>query len=101
MITTKPHTAPLPAPLTIRTSPEEIAALWAMTAHERVGAMWNGTLTLSQLTAWSSRRPGEVPLLGGEFAYIVMHTPEWAEAAEQHYDNVVQLPERTEHRAAA
>jgi hypothetical protein len=98
---------PLPAALVINDRPADLAALWAMTAHERVEAMWNGTLTLSQLGAWSSRRPEEVPLLGGEFAYIVMRTPEWDEAVDERTanvdrdDNVVRLPERTEHRAAA
>jgi hypothetical protein len=58
-----------------------LAALWRMTAAERVAAMWRRELTPLQLLRWTSRRPDEVPLLGGEFAWIVMDTPEWAEAS--------------------
>jgi hypothetical protein len=54
-------------------------ALWAMTRDERIAAMWRGDLTLRQLCQWSSRAQHEVPLLGGEFAWIVMRTPDWAE----------------------
>ena len=55
----------------------QLDTLWAMSPADRVAAMWRGDLTLFQLTRWSSRAPHEVPLLGGEFAYIVMRTPEW------------------------
>jgi hypothetical protein len=61
---------------------EEYRALWAMTRAERTAAMWRGQLTRRQLSKWSSRAPHEVPLLGGEFAWIAMRTPEWAEAAD-------------------
>jgi hypothetical protein len=44
--------------------------------------MWDGELSLFQLCKWSSRRPIEVPLIAGEFAWIAMRTPTWAEAAE-------------------
>jgi hypothetical protein len=66
--------APTPA------SGDELAALWAMTAAERVEAMWRGELSLAQLCKWSSRRPDEVPLISGEFAWIVIRTPAWADA---------------------
>ncbi len=101
MITTNSTLAPLPLALTVRDDPAEIAALWAMSVQQRIDAMWAGQLSLSQMTEWSSRRPSQVPQLGGEFAWIVMRTPEWAEPAEQQRDNVVHLPERGEHRAAA
>jgi len=61
---------------------DELQDLWAMTAAQRVEAMWRGQLTLRQLSKWSSRAPGEVPLLGGEFAWIAMRMPEWAEASQ-------------------
>jgi hypothetical protein len=83
------------------TRERQLDALWAMTFAERVDAMWRGELTLSQLTSWSSRAQHEVPLLGGEFAYIAMRTPEWAEAADEHRDNLIHLRERSEDRAAA
>jgi hypothetical protein len=79
----------------------QLDALWAMSSADRVAAMWRGNLTLFQLTRWSSRRPDEVPLIGGEFAYIVMRTPEWAESDDAASNNVIQLPERTDDRAAA
>jgi hypothetical protein len=72
-----------------------------MSPQQRIDAMSAGRLTLSQLTERSARRLHEVPRLGGELAYLMMHTPEWAEPAEQQRDNVVHLPERGEHRAAA
>lgn len=61
-------------------SSEELATLWAMSATERIEAMWHGQLSLAQLCKWSSRRPHEVPLIAGEFAWIVIRTPAWAEA---------------------
>jgi hypothetical protein len=79
----------------------QLDSLWAITADERVAAMWRGDLTLFQLTSWSSRAQHEVPLHGGEFAYIVMRTPEWAEARDLGSDNVIYLPERSDDRAAA
>jgi hypothetical protein len=77
------------------------AALWQITPAQRVAAMWRRELSPYQLQRWSARAPDEVPLLGREYAYIVMDTPEWAETGPRHRDNVAQLPQRTEHRAAA
>jgi hypothetical protein len=71
-----------------------------MSGQQRVDAMWACQLSLSQLCEWSSKRPREVPMLGREFAWLVMHTPEWAEPVERQ-DNVERLPQRGEHRAAA
>jgi hypothetical protein len=90
----------LPLGLTIRDDPAELEALWAMSRQQRIDAMWACQLSLSQLCEWSSKRPREVPTLGREFAWLVMHTPEWAEPAERQ-DNVVRLPQRGAHRAAA
>ena len=61
---------------------DEVQELWAMTAAQRVAAMWRGEFTLRQLSKWSSRAPAEVPLLGGEFAWIAMRMPEWAEPSQ-------------------
>ena len=61
---------------------QQSQALWRMSPLERERAMWAGELSLRQLCEWSARRPQEVPKLGGEFAWIVMTTPEWAEAAD-------------------
>jgi hypothetical protein len=71
---------------------EQSEALWHMTREERVQAMWRGELSYFQLCEWSARRPHEVPRLAtdrtpsgepGEFAWIVMQTPEWAEPGER------------------
>jgi hypothetical protein len=62
---------------------EEYRLLWAMSCGERIAAMWRGELTTRQLCQWSSRAQHEVPLLGGEFAWIVMRTPEWPEATDR------------------
>ena len=58
---------------------EQSAQLWRMSALERERAMWDGELSLNQLTEWTSHRPREVPRLHGEFAWITITTPEWAE----------------------
>jgi hypothetical protein len=56
----------------------EYEALWAMSRSKRIDAMWHSQLTMRQLCQWSSRTRHEVALLGGEFAWIAMPTPEWA-----------------------
>jgi hypothetical protein len=83
------------------TREQQLGELWAMSPADRVAAMWRGDLTLFQLSQWSSRSQHEVPLLGGEFAWIVMRTPEWAETADERSDNVIYLTERQDDRAAA
>ena len=80
---------------------QQLDALWAMSSTERVAAMWRGDLTLYQLSRWSSRAQHEVPLLGGEFAWIVMRTPEWDEPHVARDTNVVQLPQRRRNDRAA
>ena len=64
------------------TSEEQSALLWAMSVEERVAAMRRGTLSLAQLTEWSSSCPHEVPLLGGEFEYIARFDPGFLGAQE-------------------
>jgi hypothetical protein len=49
--------APLPIALAIKDDPSQSASLWAISAQQRVDAMWAGKRTLSQLTEWSRRRP--------------------------------------------
>jgi hypothetical protein len=60
-------------------------ALWAMTRDERIAAMWRGELTTRQLCQWSSRAQHEIPLPGGEFAWIAMRTPDWAEGFDRRW----------------
>jgi hypothetical protein len=59
---------------------EQSAQLWRMSPAQRERAMWDGELSLNQLTEWTGRRPHEVPRLQAEFACITITTPEWIEA---------------------
>lgn len=59
------------------TRAEQSVALWAMSAQERITAMRRGALSLAQLTEWSSTRPFEVPLIGGEFEYVKRFEPDY------------------------
>jgi len=54
---------------------EQSAQLWRMSAAERERAMWDGELSLHQLTEWARRRRHEVPRLQGEFGWITITTP--------------------------
>jgi hypothetical protein len=60
-------------------SDTEFEKLWAMTAAQRIAAMWKRELSLAQLSEWTKKNPNEVPTLGGEFAWIVQLMPEWCE----------------------
>src|SRR4051812_2096113 len=66
-------------------------ALWKMTREQREAAMWRRELSYFQLAEWSSKRPHGAPRFStdlaaaggrGEFAWIVMTPPEWAEAED-------------------
>jgi hypothetical protein len=56
-----------------------LRSMWKMTADERVAAMRRGELTIEQLAAWSACRPDELPIVNGEFEWLVMFTPEACE----------------------
>ncbi len=58
---------------------ERLRALWQMTVAQRVAAMRRGDLTLEQCSAWAARYPEQVPLLGDEFEYLALLTPEACE----------------------
>lgn len=64
------------------TREEQTRRLWEKSAAERVAAMYRGELSLFQCLQWASRRPKEVPLLNGEFAFIAIRTPEVADIEE-------------------
>jgi len=57
--------------------------LWAMSPAQRQAAMWHGELSSEQLWEWAKRAPSEVPLINGEFPFIVARTPEVAELEER------------------
>lgn len=50
--------------------------LWLMTPAQRSAAMRRGELSLEQCAAWAARYPEQVPLLNGEFEYLVAFMPE-------------------------
>jgi hypothetical protein len=64
-----------------RATPAERAEVNAMSRDERIAAIHQGRLLLRQRTYWSARYGDEVPLIGGEFAYIAMFDPEYCEPA--------------------
>jgi hypothetical protein len=101
MSATAPHPNAARRAVHIEISDEDKAALWAMSLDQRITAMWAGQLSHGQLLEWTHAHPDQVPSLGGEIAWLMMFTPEWAEAAEQHRNKVVHLPERIQARAAA
>jgi hypothetical protein len=56
-----------------------LRSLWLMTSEQRVAAMRRGDLTYEQLAAWSARHPDEVPMVHGEFEWIVAKLAEVCE----------------------
>ena len=53
--------------------------LWQLTRDERVQAMRSGRMPLWLCLHWASRAPHEVPLIGNEWEFIAIFTPEVAE----------------------
>ena len=58
---------------------DRLRSLWQMTPAQRVAAMRRGELTYEQLAAWSARHPDEVPMVHGEFEWILAKLPEVCE----------------------
>lgn len=56
-----------------------LRSLWQLSVPERIAAMRRGELTYEQLAAWSARHPEQVPMVHGEFEWIIAKTPEAAE----------------------
>jgi hypothetical protein len=56
-----------------------LRSLWQLSVPERIAAMRRGELTYEQLAAWSARYPEQVPMVHGEFEWIIAKTPEAAE----------------------
>ncbi|HTX09802.1 MAG TPA: hypothetical protein VME22_14370 [Solirubrobacteraceae bacterium] len=59
-----------------------LRSLWQLSVPERIAAMRRGELTYEQLAAWSARHPKQVPILHGEFEWIIAKTPEAAEGID-------------------
>lgn len=62
---------------------EESRVLWEMTPAQRQAAMWRGELSGYQLFEWAGRKPSEVPLIDGEFAFITWNTVEFRDRLEE------------------
>jgi hypothetical protein len=77
-----PAVAPMWLLDTTPITPAQQEQLWAMRLPERIQAMYDGQLSLAQLTHWSSHRPDQVPRIGGEFAYLAMREPAWCEPSK-------------------
>jgi hypothetical protein len=63
----------------LRTRDGRLPALWQMTVAQRVAAMRRDPRTLEHCSMWAARYPEQVPLLGGEFEYLALLTPEVCE----------------------
>jgi hypothetical protein len=66
----------------VRTERERDArleSLWRMTPAERSAAMRRGDLSMEQCCAWAARNPSQVPLINGEWEFIVAYMPEVCE----------------------
>ena len=61
---------PIPGVASLQVNPERIEQMWLMTAQQRVEAAQQGRFTLGEMLRWASTRPGEVPLVDGEFFFI-------------------------------
>lgn len=63
----------------VRARRARLRRLWQMTPAQRVAAMRRGELTYEQLAAWSARYPDQIPILQGEYLWLIAHTPEVCE----------------------
>ena len=77
-----------------------IGWIWRLSAQERIAHMRAGRFSLRQLAAWSARYPDEVPKLPHlgrmEFEWIVVTTPEWAEARDPRTTTARSGPDRVQ-----
>jgi hypothetical protein len=58
-------------PTRLSVDPERLQRMWAMTPAQRVVAARTGQLSLAEMQCWAARRPHEVPLVDGEYFFIV------------------------------
>ena len=63
----------------IRTPGERLELLCGLSEDEQLDALRVSCFTLSEWCAFARRAPGRVFMLGGEFAFIAITTPEWCE----------------------
>lgn len=59
------------------------ARLWEMTPAQRLAAFYRSELSFGDCLAWARRFPNEPPLAAdGEYLFIAVNTPEWADATD-------------------
>lgn len=73
-----PRMSRTPAPLA-----DQFEALFAMTARQRVTAMYRGELTLTQLSKWAARHPDQVAVVNDEWIYLVALLADVADATHK------------------
>ncbi len=56
-----------------------LETLYGLTEDEQLDALRLSCFTLGEWCAFARRTPGRVFMLGGEFAFIAITTPEWCE----------------------
>jgi len=67
---TQPARAQIPGVASLKTDPERLARMWAMTPAQRLQAAQTGRLTLAEMLAWARRAPNEIPVVDGEWFFI-------------------------------
>lgn len=63
----------------IRTAQERVELLCGLTEDEQLDALRRACFTLGEWCAFARRHPHRVFMLGGEYAFIQVTTPEWCE----------------------
>ncbi len=63
----------------IRTPTERLELLCTLGEDEQIDALRASCFTLTEWCAFARRAPHEVLMLGGEYAFIAITTPEWCE----------------------
>jgi hypothetical protein len=58
-------------PTRLSVDPGRLQRMWAMTPAQRVVAARAGQLSLGEMQRWAARCPHEVPLVDGEYFFIV------------------------------
>jgi hypothetical protein len=66
-----PTRTPIPAVASLKVDDERLERMWALSRSERAAAAQRGQFTLGEMLRWASRRPDEVPLVDGDFFFII------------------------------
>jgi hypothetical protein len=63
----------IPRPASLAIDPERLERMWAMTPAQRHQAAERGQLSLGEMLKWAARQPHEVPVVNGEFFFIIAY----------------------------